>query len=217
MKQPKHKRSKAQRAASRTWAAAGRASQKKKRDFELSHHLPTRSKAQKQASLKWRAAGRAAQSRKAAGLKPLPKHKPALAGGTAGTSLVLPSLAAANRVWPCCTATAIAAHLYVTCGILASEDDIMALHLAAGGEDGAYIPDLLEVASSGFAGTRISRFFPVWDVSLPGIVAGLRLPGGTHAALLLPRGACVSWGSILPVTGTVTEAWHAEWEAIDGH
>jgi len=120
-------------------------------------------------------------------------------------------------VWPCCAATAIAAHLYVTCGILASEDDIMALHYAAGGDgDGAYIPDLLEVASSGFAGTRISRFFPVWDVSLPGIVAGLRLPGGTHAALLLPRGACVSWGSILPVTGTVTEAWHAEWEVSDG-
>jgi hypothetical protein len=120
-------------------------------------------------------------------------------------------LAELNRKWPCCTATAIANHLYLTEGILASQQDVLGLHLAAAGDDGASIPDLLEVASSGFAGTRISAFWPVADLSLPGIVTGLRLPGGAHASLLLTGGVCVSWGSILPVFGQAEEGWWLEW------
>lgn len=219
MKQPKHKRSKAQQAAARKWAAAGRAAQARKRAYNVSHHLPTRSNAQKQAALKWAAAGRAAQARKRSGQPPAPKKKAALAGGLeeyhslTQTARDLMVIARANRAEPCCAATTLATHLYIMRGIIASEDEVLALHLAAaGGEEGAYLSDLLEVASSGFAGTRITRFWRVDDPGLPGIVARLQLPGGTHAALMLGGAACVSWGRVLPVAGECEEAWWAEWE-----
>jgi hypothetical protein len=208
VKHPKHPRTKAQAAASRKWAAAGRRSQKIKRAYEKAHNLPTRTAAQHQQSLKAAAAGRASQKRKREGLKPLPKHPRALAGAVGGS---YGFLAAANEDWPCCAATAIATHLYVATGIVASYEDVVSLHLAAGGEQGALIPELLEVASSGFAGTRLSGFGHVDDLSLPGTVAGLRLPGGTHAALILSRVACVSWGRVLPVTGELEESWWLEW------
>jgi hypothetical protein len=125
---------------------------------------------------------------------------------------VLSLIGAANRDWPCCTATAVAAHLYVTTGAVATREQILALHDEAGGDGGAHIRDVLEVCSSGFAGTRVMRFWPVGDWDLPGTVAGLRLPGGTHAALILSGVACVSWGRVLPVYGEVTEAWWCQWQ-----
>jgi hypothetical protein len=223
-KQAKHKRTKAQSAASHKWAAAGRASQAAKRAVAQAAGQPTRTKRQTQASQRWAAAGRHAQARARQGLKPLPAKKRALAGGLAVCHLSVSAVAAvsqaacdfmilaeANEDTPCCAATALAYSLYVQTGIMASNEDVLALHKAAGGDDGALIPELLEIASSGFAGTRVARFWPLEDLDLPGSIAGLRLPGGSHAALVLSGAACVTWGRIAPLAGA-EEAWWAEWE-----
>lgn len=229
-KQATHKRTKAQSAASHKWAAAGRASQAAKRAVAKAAGQPTRTKRQTQASQRWAAAGRRAQARARQGLKPLPTKKRALAGdltplGVSAVSIMSQAacvpvnpymiLAETNRTLASCAATALAYSLYQQTGIMASHEDVLALHDAAGGDDGALIPELLEVASSGFAGARIARFWPVEDLSLPGAIAGLRLPGGSHAALVLSGAACVTWGRILPLAG-VEEAWWAEWERDDG-
>jgi len=225
-KQPKHKRTKAQAAASRKWASAGRASQAAKRATEKAKGLPTRTKRQTQQSQRWAAAGRAAQARKRQGLKPLAVKRRALAGDPAMTLCAAPGpddraacvpvdpfnlLAGANQVYPCCAATAVACHLYAQTGIIASQGDVLSLHHEAGCPGGAYIPELLEIASSGFAGARIRRFWPLGELILPGAIAGLRLPGGSHAVLALSGAACVTWGHIAPLTG-VEETWWAEWE-----
>jgi len=246
-RQAKHGRTRAQAAAASAFAAAGRASQARKRAAAIAKtgKPPPVSKRRHQAALKWAAAGRAAQARKRAGLKPLPVHVRALAGdpavstmggavsymspaagegsvpcdawpavGPMSTATYLMILAEANRDSPCCAATAIATHLYLFRGIMATADDILALHAAGGGDGthGALLPDLLELASGGFAGTRIASFFPVEDDTLPGLVTGLRLPGGAHAVLSLGGAACVSWGQVVPATGRDGEAWWAEWE-----
>jgi hypothetical protein len=221
--QAHHKRTKAQAQASKKWAASGRASQARKRVYEKAHGLPTRTVKQKAATQRFAAAGRAAQKRKRQGLKPLPTAKRALAVPAMSEAVSEMSrarhpaspfmiLAETNMAESCCVATAIACHLYAWTGILASQDDITGLHLAAGGESGAYIPDLLEIASSsGFAGTRIERFRPVRELWLPGIVAGSRLPSGTHATLILSSGVWVSWGLVQPVSGELEEGWQIEW------
>jgi hypothetical protein len=125
----------------------------------------------------------------------------------------LAGLKTVNTYWDCCAATAVAWSLFTERGIIATYEDVLALHLAAGGDDGAYIPDVLDiVASGGLAGARVGRFWPVTDLTIPGIVAGLRLPRGTHSTLILAGGRCVSWGSIQPVTGVLEEGWWIEWE-----
>lgn len=243
MKKPRHKRTAAQAEASKKWAAAGRSSQAHKRAFNRAHNLPPpRSGKQHQQSLKAAAAGRQAQARKRHHLKPLPKHPRALAyegegvgagsgdgvgvgvdGGIGGgVGYVADDDAAGAGVpilyqpvlWPACVATAIANHLLWSCGIAASQQDIIALHLAAGGDDerGILIADVLELLTvRGLAGTRIRRFWPVAGWNLPGLVAGLRLPRGAHTVLTLDEAACASWGANRPVTGYVEEAWWIEW------
>jgi hypothetical protein len=118
-----------------------------------------------------------------------------------------------NPGWPACAATAVANHLLAWRGITASPAEILALHLAAGGDGyGAHIEDVLEVAaSSGLAGTRIARFWPVADARIPGLVTGLRLSRGSHTVLSLGGAGCVSWGQLYPLAGVAEEAWWIEW------
>lgn len=222
MKKPKAKRTKAQAAAARKFAAAGRASQARKRAFEKAHGLPTRTKKQHQASLKWAAAGRAAQNRKKQGLKPLPKQSRALAGvvagagGDAGEIYVaaecddVGEFRALYQPGGTCTVTAIANHLLMFEGVITSAAEIIAVHEQAGG----VISDVLELlAVRGLAGTRIRSFWPVAGLDgYPGFVAGLRLPQGAHTVLTLGGGACASWGSTWKMAGRLDEAWWIEWE-----
>lgn len=196
MKQPKHKRTAAQIAAAHKFAAAGRAAQAATRAAYIAKHgkPPPVSKKRHQAALKWAAAGRAAQARKRNHLKPLPKKQPALS--LHGESV--------------CAPVAIAAHLYAATGIIASEKLLLTLAArAAGGCLGDY---LAEVAASGLAGMRLTRYVPVdEDLVVPGLVCGLGLPGGYHAVLSHPRGM-VSWGVVLPWWGRPDQAWQLEWE-----
>ena len=158
MKQPKHKRTAAQAEAAKKFAAAGRASQHRKRAYELAHHLPTRTKAQTQASLKWAAKGRAAQARKASGLKPLPKKAAALAACHPKCSDCLNSNRCCGRHVnesgglhdrPVCAAVAVAEHLYDATGIAVPDADIIRLGDSLAG---GCLLDYLEAATGGSPG-----------------------------------------------------------------
>lgn len=199
MRQPKHKRTKAQVQASKKWAAAGRTAQKKKRAYNLAHHLPTRTKAQTQASQKWAAAGRAAASRKRQGLSPLKKHVPALS--VPGGSLHGQDI---------CAAVAVAEHLYATTGLYVSDAAIIQFGTrVAGGCLGDY---LAEAAACGLAGYRLARFWQCdVDSYVPGLVYGVQLRGGYHAVLAGVNGI-LSWGMVLPWLGKPAEAWWLEWD-----
>jgi hypothetical protein len=174
------------------------------------HHGRKKTAAQRKAILKWTAAGRAAKKARHHGHVRTPRPRRALGGQPGGP---LAQLAGANQAEPACAATALAVHLHVTRRVTASTEDILALHRAAGGTgDGAHISDLLETAASaGLGGIRIARFWPV-TTALPGTVAGLALPGGSHAVLTLPGGMCITWGQIRPCGGEIEEAWWIEWD-----
>jgi len=196
VKQPKHKHTAAQVAAEHKFAAAGRASQARKRSAAIAKtgKPPPRSKKQTQASVKFAAAGRAAQARKRAHLKPLPKKKP-----TVGD---LP-----------CGPVAIAEHLYAATGICVPDAAILALgsaDLAGGG----CLADYLEAAATaGLGGVRLARFWRCdEDLAVPGLVCGVQLRGGYHAVLSHPRGV-ISWGLLMPRLGVPDESWFLEWAA----
>lgn len=203
MKAPKaKKRSPAQAAAAARFAAAGRAAQAASRAaYSRTHHgaKKPRSKAQTQASLKWGAAGRAAQAARKQGKVPVRK-----------AALVLPGTAAAgwplggNDVLPSCAAVAVACHLLAATGRVMAEEEVIALHALAGGDDGAAVPDVLEALGAAF-----------WqadeDLVVPGLVVVTRLPGGRHAVLSHPRGM-VSWGRVMPWRGIPEQAWAVRWE-----
>jgi hypothetical protein len=72
---------------------------------------------------------------------------------------------------------------------------------------GDVIGDVLEsLAADGLAG----EFWPAEpDMSLPGLVIGLTMPEGTHAAVTAGGGLMWSWGLAMPARGTVDEAWWA--------
>lgn len=72
---------------------------------------------------------------------------------------------------------------------------------------GDLISDVLEaLAGDGLAG----EFWPADpDEGLPGMVIGLTMPEGTHAAVTAGDGLMWSWGLAMPVVGSVDEAWWA--------
>jgi len=200
VRQPKHKRTAAQRAASIKFAQAGRSAQASSRAAAIAKtgKPPPVSKARHQAALRWAAAGRASQARKRAHLKPLPKKQPTLARGESELHGL-----------PVCAAVAVAEHLYATTGVVASDADILVL---AGRCGGGCLGDYLEAAATvGLGGLRVSRFWPCDDdLIIPGLVYGVQMRDGYHAVLAVPDGV-VSWGMILPRLGVPTEAWHVEW------
>lgn len=213
----KAKRSAAQVAAAKKFAAAGRASQSQRRTaYEKSHHgkAPPRSKAQTQAALKWAATGRASQQAKRTG-KVVPKKTAAAA--PAELTLLPGWSLGCNDVQPTCAAAAIANHLLAATGLEMSEYEIAQLHVLAGGdEEGAAIQHALEVlrgtprlVAGGKA--RLVHFTPTdEEVIVAGLVVGVALPHARHAVLSHPRGM-VSWGRVLPWEGVPGEAWALEW------
>ena len=221
-RQPKVKRTKAQEAASRKWAAAGRAKEAKVRaSFRAAHHgmAPPRSKAQRQATVKWLASGRAAQAARRQGKPPAPLKKRA---AVMPEEMLLPGYTWAlgcNDLYPTCAAAAVANHLYARTGLRMSENQVLWLHQAAGGdESGAGIEAVLEYLSAlDYGRAADGRPFVLSsftrtdeDVIVAGLVAGLSTPHGSHAVLTHPEGM-VSWGRVMPWEGTAEEAWALEW------
>lgn len=220
MRKPKvKKKSAAQAAAGKKFAAGGRAAQAATRaSYAKSHHgakLP-RTRAQTQASLKRAAAGRAAQAAKRQGKKPPAK---AAAVAPPGTGLLHPGWSmGCNDTGPTCASAAVANHLLASTGLVMTEQEIAVLHMLAGGDDGADIPSVLEVllarpalVAGGQGG--LARFFQADEQALvPGLVVVTDLGHARHAVLSHP-GGMVSWGGIRPWEGSPLEAWAIEWAA----
>lgn len=198
MKQPKHKRTAAQVAAGRAFAAAGRKAQAAARASATRRGIkPAVSKAKRQAELRFAAAGRAAQARKRAGLKPLPKKKPALAGGAGIHEL------------PVCAAVSIAEHLAAAARVLASDEEILALWRKT---EGGTLAEVIEAAADAFEGAPLRRFWRCdEDEFAPGLIYGVSLDVGYHAVLSWPSGL-LSWGMVMPCLGRPDEAWQLEWD-----
>lgn len=204
------KKSAAQVAAGKKFAAAGRASQASTRAANKKAGKPTRTKAQTQASMKWASAGRSAQAARKAGKQPVSAKKAAL---PLAQYLGTPILWVPGCIddLPVCYATAIANSLLTTTGIGASDEDILTLHDHAGGDDGATIANALDAASyHGLAGVKLKTFWQTEEI-LPGMVVGVQTRLGYHA-VLSHRFGLISWGLLMPRFGTPEEAWALEWE-----
>lgn len=223
MRQPKvAKKSAAQAAAAKKFAAGGRAAQAAKRaSYKKSHHgqAPPRSKGQTQAAQKWAATGRAAQVAKRQGKTPpkkaaaiAPLRSPDAPGYLPGWSL------GCNDIGPTCASAAVANHLLAHTGLVMTEQEVMLLHMLAGGDDGADVPSVLEALRARpalVAGGRgsLARFFQADEQTVvPGLVVVTALAHARHAVLSHPRGM-VSWGGVLPWDGAPLEAWAVEWVA----
>ena len=112
-------------------------------------------------------------------------------------------VAGGNDVAETCAMAAIANSLFMVTGIAAPDEEILAFG------EGLTIKQALD-ACGGLAGIRLRDAFPV-DSALPGVVVGLDLDEGSHAALLAGGGLMVSWGGLIPARGLVEEAWALDW------
>jgi hypothetical protein len=112
---------------------------------------------------------------------------------------------------PSCAAVALAEHLHFWTGTAVPEKKILELHGVLGG--GALITDVFEAAAElSFCGFRPDTWTRC-DVStegVTGLIYGLTVTAGYHAALAVP-GGMLSWGLVLPWPGEPEEAWHLEW------
>jgi hypothetical protein len=225
-------RSKPQVAASRKWAAAGRAKQAKVRAAAKAAGQKTpRTKAQHAASVRAAAAGRAAQAARAAGKTYVSQAKPKAPVPDTWTlqqDLDLPGLVTSKtgvsldlHALPVCGAVAVAEHLAVFTGAWTPDESV--LELAELVRD-ATMADLLEhVRAEGFPGTgeKLAHFEQCDPgTEVPGLIYGLQLPRGYHAVLAHPgRAGAVSWGRLMPWCALLhdgaapAEAWWLEWEA----
>ena len=218
--QPKAKhRSPAQVRAGKAYAAAGRAAQAKTRAAAIKKtgKPPPRSKAQHAASVRAAGFGRAAQAARRAGKKPVSHKKAALPCRHAPLVSHIPArmlwLPGCDDEQPVCAVTAVANHLLAATGIAASDAEMLALHLLAGGDDGARIETVLDAAvHEGLAGHKLILFGQA-DRASPGTVCGLAMGSGYHAVLAHPYGM-VSWGLLLPWAGRLEEAWYLDWEEL---
>jgi hypothetical protein len=161
---------------------------------------------------------RSAQGARSSGKAPVAAKKPAApapwtfvpasnqaypgADRAAGTDLLL---------LPVCGPLAIAEHLAAYTGALASQLDILALWETTGA---CTLGDLLEAAREhGLGGERLAYFERCDpDLGTDGLLYGVQLDRGYHAALAAP-GGMISWCRYVPREGTPEEAWHLEWEA----
>jgi hypothetical protein len=118
-----------------------------------------------------------------------------------------------------CAAVAVANSLLMATGWRASDEDVLALYLAASGgmDAGASVLATLEAAGEyGLAGVFPARFDPL-DEGEPlddGVIVELVLRE-PHAAVL-SGDSVITWGREVPVTadflsGQVTGAWRVEW------
>lgn len=173
-----------------------------KRARAVAARLP-RSAKQKAASRHNLNKARAAQKARRSGKAPVAAQKPQ-APDSRGT--------AALHLLPACAPVALAEHLAWQSGVVATTDEILALHQISSGQ--CTLADLLElVAAEGLAGMRLESFRPCDPGEIvPGWVYGISHPAGYHAVLAHPAGM-VSWGMLLQRSGAPREAWHLEWAA----
>ena len=152
------------------------------------------------------AVARAAQKARAAGKAPAAGKRPAAPVPDTWSRLD-PGL----HVLPVCGPVALAEHLLAATGTAASASGIITLWQAA---EGTTLPELFEAARElGLDGNRLASFEPCDpDCGAPGLVYGIRLGRGYHAALSAPGGGMISWCRLLRRAGTPEEAWHLEWE-----
>jgi hypothetical protein len=110
----------------------------------------------------------------------------------------------------CCGAEAIAASLRLMAGTRVSDEEMLELYwrVAAGPDDGAHLPNLLEaVAATGLAGWYPS----FWPVLSPQTGTVLNYYGWEHAVTLCPSGSVLSWREHLPWPGPADEMWALSW------
>ena len=116
-----------------------------------------------------------------------------------------------NEILPCCSSVAAANSLYAVTGWRVADDDVYALHFAAGGtaETGAGLARVMEtLADHGLAGVRISGAVLV-DAFPHGAVAGVLVPGWEWHAVAVAGAQAASWGTLL--SGEVLEYAHEVW------
>jgi hypothetical protein len=214
-------KSAAQVAAGKSFAAAGRATQAASRTtFEKAHKgkKPPVTKARHQAALKWAAAGRATQAAKKSG-KVAPKKAAAIAPAELALAPASYWALGGNDEIPDCAAVAVANHLRASTGLVMADENILRLHVLAGGNDdeSTSIVSVLEILHEhpGWFGVRaLLASFTRTDeeVIVAGLVVRVSLPHAGHAVLSHPQGM-VSWGQVLPWAGVPDEAWALEWLA----
>jgi hypothetical protein len=113
---------------------------------------------------------------------------------------------------PSCGPVALAEHLQYWTGAIVPESEILDVHRLLGGA--AKLTDLFELAASrGFGGDRLAWFEPCDPDAepAPGLIYGIRLPYGYHAAFSAAAGI-LSWGQYIPRIGSPEEGWWLEWE-----
>lgn len=125
-----------------------------------------------------------------------------------GRALALPG------EWDCCVAEALGASVRLA-GWPVGDDEVLALHAAAGGSEDRGVPilDALHAAGAGFGGAR-PRFTPIDAGFPPGTVLGLELPGA-HAVTVAGDGCWITWGehydpAVFP-DAVIEEAWVVTW------
>lgn len=212
------KRSPAQIAAGKAFAAAGRAAQASARAAAIKKtgKPPPRSKAQQAAAKKFAAAGQAALAARRAGKTPVTAKNRAAAAP--GDLVLYPGSAwptGCNDVAPTCAAVAVASHLQAVTGFTMPDADILKLHAMAGGENGATIENVLGAMQEHWlklrTRVRLLSFFPVDEqFLLAGMVVGVRLGHEGHAVVASP-GGMISWGREMAWAGEPEEAWALEW------
>jgi hypothetical protein len=120
-----------------------------------------------------------------------------------------------NDILPCCSSVAAANSLYAVTGWRVADDDVYALHFAAGGtaETGVGLLRVMETLTDrGLAGVRISGAVLV-DAFPHGAVAGVLVPGWEWHAVAVAGAQAASWGTLLDgeVLDYAWEVWALDW------
>jgi hypothetical protein len=175
---------------------------------------------QKAASRRNLAIARSAQRARASGKAPAARKKPAAPLPSwlkVQRELILPRIGPSpGALWldlqllPVCGPVALAEHLLIHTGACVTPADIIALWQKAGN---VTLGELLDAAREHGLGGEKLAYFEQCDpeAGSPGLIYGVRLGSGYHAALATGDGM-ISWCRALPRDGTPEEAWWLEWE-----
>jgi hypothetical protein len=123
-----------------------------------------------------------------------------------GTLELLPGL-------PACGPLALAEHLRIHTGAVVTAADVIRLWTVTG-ENGTTLGHLFEAAAEhGLGGEKLAY----WEQCDPdygedGLIYGVQLGHGYHAALAAAGSSMISWCRLVPREGTPEEAWWLEWE-----
>ena len=229
-------RSKAQTAASRKWASAGRAKQSAVRAaYKKSHHgnPPPRTKKQHAASVRAAAAGRAAQAARRQGKPVQSRAKPKAPPPDTWTvqrNLDLPGLVPSEtgvsldlHALPVCGPVAVAEHLAAFTGGFVPDESLLALwELTRDATMDGLLEHVRAEGFPGFPGERLAWFEqcdPDYRGARPGLRAAACRRATTPCSRTRTAQGAVSWGLLVPWCALLhdgaapAEAWWLEWEA----